>query len=222
MSKRIDVIASLIEPCGIFADVGCDHGLVAKKVLDEELAEKVFITDISKPSLDKAIALLEEFYPDKFTAYLTDGLTSVPAANEVLIAGMGGEEIIKIIEKSAYKPVILILQPMKNADKVRKYLRKIGYGLDRDFTFYQDDKYYDIMRAKFGFNDFYNEKEEQYGRENLKGNPDFIRFLNERILEVENILSTNNLSPVSKNQLIERLQTFRGLKDEIERNLRTD
>lgn len=222
MSKRVEVITSLIEPCEIFADVGCDHGLVAKKVLDENLAEKVFITDISKPSLEKAIALLKEYYPNKFTAYLTDGLASVPMPNEVLIAGMGGEEIIKIVEKSAYKPVILILQPMKNADKVRKYLRKIGYGLDRDFTFYQDNKYYDIMRAKLGFNDFYSEKEEKYGRENLKGNPDFIRFLNERILEVENILPTDELSPVSKNQLIERLQTFRGLKDEIERNLRTD
>lgn len=219
MTKRIEVITSLVEKCKIFADVGCDHGYVAKNVLDKGLCEKVYVTDISKPSLDKAIALLSESYPDRFTSFLTDGLENVPCPDEVLIAGMGGEEIIKILQKSAYKPVILILQPMKNADKVRKYLHFLGYGIEKDFTFYQDNKFYDVMRARLNFVDSYTETEELYGRDNLRKNPDFLRFLDEKIRQTEVILKSDNLQSESEKTLTKRLDTLRGIKDEIKRDL---
>lgn len=222
MSKRIDTIVSLITPCDGFADVGCDHGYVAKAVLDEGKAKKVFVTDISEPSLNKAKALLSDTYPDLFTAILTDGLEGVPVCDQVLIAGMGGEEIIKILQKSAYKPVIVILQPMKNADKVRKYLHSEGYGLERDFMFFADGKYYELMRAKLNYSDGYTLKEELYGRENLNGSPDFILYLNNKIGEISTLLLRRELSEESRSALNKRLNELRGIKDETERNLRID
>ncbi len=218
MNSRIEVIASLILPSDVLCDVGCDHGYIAKKALDKKLVEKVIVTDISMPSLNKAVELLSKYYPDKFLAIKTDGLSSVPFSNEVLIAGMGGEEIIKILQKSAYKPVILILQPMKNADKVRKYLHESGYGIERDFTFFADEKYYDLMRAKLNYLDAYTEKEEIFGRENLNGTPDFLKLLDKKIAETEKLLK-NDMQENSRKTLSERLQSYRGLKDEIKRNL---
>lgn len=218
MTERIEIVTSLVEKCDCFADVGCDHGYVAKNVLDKGLANEVYVTDISKPSLEKAIGLLTEFYPDKFTAYLTDGLDDVPEPDEVLIAGMGGEEIIKILQKCPYKPVILILQPMKNADKVRKFVHSRGYGLTRDFMFFSDGKYYEIMRARLGFSDGYTEKEELYGRENLQGTDDFLLFLDKKISETEKLLLKNNLKLDSRNGILKKLGIFRGLKDEIKRD----
>lgn len=218
MTKRIQTVTSLIKKCNVFADVGCDHGYVSKNVLDEKLAKKVYITDVSKPSLEKAISLLSRFYPDNFTSFLTDGLDGVPEPDEVLIAGMGGEEIVKILKKCPYKPVILILQPMKNADKVRKYLHNEGYGLERDFMFFADGKYYEIMRAVLFYNDGYTEKEELYGRENLKGNSDFLVYLDKKISETEKLSLIGNLNEDSEKEISERLETLRGLRDEIKRN----
>lgn len=212
---RLEVLASLVLPAKSFADVGCDHGYIAKAVLDRALSEDVYITDISQSSLNKGITLLDRTYKGMYTAILTDGLVGVPCVSEVMIAGMGGEEIIKILQKSAYKPDILILQPMKNADKVRRFLHNAGYGLDKDFLFYDGGKYYEVMRARLSLIDGYTEKEELYGRGNLNGNPDFIRFLNAKIKEVSAALSADGLNKDSFARLTEKLESLRGLINEI-------
>lgn len=221
MTKRTEVITSLIVKCETLADVGCDHGYVSFEALKSGKSEKVYLTDISPKSLDKAVRLLSEFFPSKFTPYLTDGLTDVPYIDEAVIAGMGGEEIIKILKKSVYKPVILILQPMKNVDKVRKYLHESGYGIERDFMFYAEDKYYEVLRAKLNYEDDYTETEELYGRENLKNNADFLVYLDRKIKETEQILC-KNLKEQSRNAIKDRLETLKGLKDEIKRDIRID
>ncbi len=221
MGTRFDVISSLILNCKTLADVGCDHGYISLAALKSGKAEKVYITDISEKSLDKAVSLLSEFYPLNFTPFLTDGLTAVPYAEEVVIAGMGGEEIIKILKKSPYKPVILILQPMKNADKVRKFLHEIGYGIEKDFMFYSENKYYEVLRARLNFTDGYTEKEELYGRDNLRNNPDFLIYLDRKINETEEILK-GNLKSQSHVSLSKKLETLKGLKDEIKRDIRID
>ncbi len=218
---RVEVISSLILTCKTLADVGCDHGYVSLEALKSGKAEKVYITDISEKSLGKAITFLSEIYPDSFTPFLTDGLTSVPYAEQAVIAGMGGEEIIKILQKSPYKPVILILQPMKNADKVRKFLHEFGYGIEKDFMFYAENKYYEVLRARLDFSDGYTEKEELYGRGNLRGNPDFLIYLDRKIEETGKILN-KNLKSQSRISLSQRLETLKGLKDEIKRDIRID
>ena len=222
MTKRIEKITSLLSGGESFADVGCDHGYVSQYVLDNKLYNKVYVTDISKPSLDKAINLLNENHGGKFTPILTDGLRNVPYCDTVVIAGMGGEEIIKILQKSAYKPVIAILQPMKNDEKLRKFLHQSGYGLDVDYMFYDDNKYYHLMRAVLDLKDCYTEKEETYGRGNLSGNEDFILYLEGKINETQKLLEEKNLQQTSRKQLTQRLETLRGLKDEIKRDLRVD
>lgn len=222
MTKRIETIVSLITFSETFADVGCDHGYCAEEVLKKGLAKTVYVTDISKPSLKKAEALLSKNYQGKFIPIVTDGLKNVPEVEQVLIAGMGGEEIIKILQKAAYKPVIVILQPMKNADKVRKYLHMSGYGIERDFMFFDGDKYYEVMRAVLNVVDGYTETEELYGRENLQRNSDFLRYLRAKIEEIEGLLQLDGLNRDSRLSLTKRLENLRGIKDETERNLRTD
>ena len=140
MNKRIEIIASLIGVMDDLCDVGCDHGYIAKTALDLNKVKRVIVTDISEPSLNKAVNLLSEFYPDKFTAVLTDGLIGVPRSEQVLIAGMGGEEIIKILQKSAYKPVKLVFIIVKVFfvkvyDSVKIFIYHILVGRKRnDFS----------------------------------------------------------------------------------------
>ncbi|MBO4572494.1 MAG: SAM-dependent methyltransferase [Clostridia bacterium] len=179
MTKRLETLFSLVEPCRVFADIGCDHGIISQEVLSRGVAEKVYAADISAPSLKKAIALMGDGFDGRFFAFVSDGFEKLPDDIDcALIAGLGGEETVHILSTERKLPDTLVLQPMKNADKVRKKVVGLGYGIDKDFTFFAADKYYDVIRAKkaCGYRD-YTEDEYVFGRDNLVlRSEDFLRY----------------------------------------------
>ncbi len=176
MTKRLNELFSLIKNCDLFADVGCDHGFISQMVLDYGKAKKVIISDVSKKSLQKAENLLKD-YGDKVISIVSDGFnayTKIP--DQAIIAGMGGEEIIKILQASKFLPNRLILNPMKNVDKVRKFLITNGYKILKDYTIL-DSKFYDLILCEKG-EDNYTQLEYIFGRDNLKNKSvDFIEKL---------------------------------------------
>lgn len=152
----------------MFADIGCDHGYVSELMAKNRRAKKIYAADISAPSLKKAERLLTGF--PCVTAVVSDGFVGLPErADQALIAGMGGEEIIKILSSAGYKPERLVLQPMKNADKLRAYLNKNGYVLLKDYTF-KDGKFYDLIVAERG-EETLTAEEIKYGKDNVRFRP---------------------------------------------------
>lgn len=186
MKKRFETIFSAIPRCKSFADVGCDHGIISFQMLKTDKCEKLYYGDISAPSLKKAEKLLSVF-GEKAVAVCCDGLKNFPPCDCVLIAGMGGENIIDVIDKAPFYPETFVLQPMKNSDKVRRKLLEKGYCVVRDFKFFAENRYYDLMVAKKGESAL-TEEEITYGKENLDcPSMDFLNFLNEEIAEKERI-----------------------------------
>lgn len=183
---RIDYLFGAVERCGVFADIGCDHGYAAKRVADAGLADKIYITDISAPSLKKAEKLLAGY--DNVISVKCDGFSGIPErVDEALIAGMGGEEIIKILSAAKFLPERLILQPMKNADKLRRFLSD-NYRIKEDYTF-KDGKFYDLITAETGADDL-TEAEIQFGRTNLETRPEaFIEKIKKEIESIGGYLS---------------------------------
>ena len=146
MTERLMRIFNEIPNCKSFADVGCDHGFIAEQMIKSGKCSLVTISDISEPSLEKARKLLKKYIDlGMVLPVCTDGLKGINTNTEVvLIAGMGGEEIIKILQESAFLPPILVLQPMKNVEKVRRKLFELGYAINKDYLFY-DKKYYNLL-----------------------------------------------------------------------------
>lgn len=166
---RIETLCALIDNCASFADVGCDHGYIALHALKSGKCENVLITDISAKSLSKAEKLLSDYVKcGKCRSVCCDGLSLVPEnTEEVIIAGMGGEEIIKIFAQG-YVPRKFILQPMKNADKVRRYLIERGCKITVDDVF-KDDKYYFVIKGeRSGGTEEYSPLEIAFGKQSLK------------------------------------------------------
>lgn len=188
MTERIQKLISCIPQVNTFADIGCDHGYCSKGVLEKGLAKKVYIADISKNCLEKAKKLLKA-YIDSGTvfSFATDGLKGLP--NDIdcaLIAGMGGEEIIKILTSEKTLSRFLVLQPMKNVDKVREVVVSLGYKINQDEVFILDKKFYDILVLEKG-KDCLTKEEIMFGRTNLKNKN--LAFL-ERLKIQKNTLST--------------------------------
>jgi tRNA (adenine22-N1)-methyltransferase len=170
---------------------------------------------VSAPSLEKATTLLADYKNAK--GILCDGLDKVDTDCDcVLIAGMGGENIIGILH-NGFLPKTLVLQPMKNVDKLRVFLIEKGYKIEKDFLFKAESKFYNLIVATLG-QDSLTQEEIIYGRDNLK-NPtkDFLEFLKNKINKNKEILgglsgekfATINDQVARELALYERLRTKR-------------
>ena len=100
-SKRIQTLCSLLFPVQTFADVGCDHGYCTEYMLKNALCAHATVTDVSADCLKKAELLLADFMTSGVCSSLcTDGLQGVSENTDlVLIAGMGGIEIVNILRQ---------------------------------------------------------------------------------------------------------------------------
>ena len=151
LDERLAAIVDLVGKADTVVDVGCDHGYVANYLVEENLAEKVYATDISEPSLRKNERFAYSRGNDqKVISLLGDGL--VPLRDKdfdlVIIAGMGGDLIIKILKESfdLVKAKTLILQPMTQKDSVRKFLVANGFKIEREAIVRDKNKFYEIMK----------------------------------------------------------------------------
>ncbi len=167
MTERLREIFSQIPVCKVFADIGCDHGYVAKAMLDGNKCQKVIISDVSAKCLSKAEQLLANYLAQgRAESVVSDGFDKVGECDCALIAGMGGEEIVNILKKTTRLPDSLVLQPMKNADKVRLTAVSLGYKIITDYVFSSGRIFYDLIVLQRGADKLTSE-EVEFGRTNL-------------------------------------------------------
>ena len=216
MFDRVKEICLNLAPAAVFADIGCDHGFMTKYMLENDLCERAYVSDISAKSLQKAELLLAEYVAaGRCIPVVANGLEGIPErCSEALIAGMGGEEIVKILSKRPL-PERFVLQPMKNADKVRLHLIERGAGIERDYTF-GEDKFYDLIVGTAAGGSHYSEKELMYGRDNLR-NPTWA-FLNKLLHDANNLRIALAAPALSERRRVEvrgRLREIEVITDEI-------
>ncbi len=215
---RINKLCSFVPPCKVFADVGCDHGYCAKYMLDNGLCESAIVSDISPKSLEKAERLLSGYkMSGKCRAVCCDGLEKIVGADGVMIAGMGGEEIIKIL-KNAYIPQVFTFQPMKNAEKLRKFLAESGCTFLKDDIFSSGGKYYFVIVGARGGQDGaraeYTADEFAFGKDSLK-NPIIKDYLKKEIQKLDGYL-LRGPSEKTRGEVLERRARFTEVLNGIE------
>lgn len=210
MTKRLQTIFNEIPSCQVFADIGCDHGYIAKAMIECNKCQKFIIADISESCLEKARGLLKKHLESgKGESVVSDGFEKIDYCDVALIAGMGGEEIIKILDKASSLPNTLILQPMKNVDKVRERLVALGYKINKDYVFFACNKYYDLIVCEKG-EDKLTEEEILFGRTNvqLKGK-DFCDRILVQINKLNGYLQKKDLAQDSRQKILEQLESLK-------------
>jgi len=212
MTDRLNLILSRIPKCKVFADIGCDHGYISKSMLDSGKCERVVFSDVSEKCLEKARILLRKEVEDGLAiAVVGDGFKGVGKVDCALIAGMGGEEIVKILDECENLPEKLVLQPMKNCDKVRVALMRLGYAIKEDFVFFAEGKYYDLISCEKGVDEL-TEDEIEFGRTNIiERGEDFIARLKSNVESLKKILLNADVKPSVKLEIenkIKRLERY--------------
>lgn len=210
MTDRLNRIFEKLEKCGVFADIGCDHGYIAKAMLDSGKCQKAIISDISAKCLSKAQDLLEVYLcSGKAESVVSDGFEKIGLCDQALIAGMGGEEIVTIIERAKVQnklPEKLVLQPMKNCDKVRLCAVNSGYKVISDKVFKSSGKFYNLITLAFG-EDFLTEEEIIFGRDNIKDlHADFREMIAIEVQKLKIARDNGGLSDSARSQINEKLK----------------
>ena len=103
LSNRLNELLDVIpENTNTLLDIGCDHGkLIVSAVILRKCTFGIGV-DISYPSLQKGIRLAEKYYvSDKVKFVESDGFAQIKglSADVCVIAGMGGNEIVKILSQ---------------------------------------------------------------------------------------------------------------------------
>lgn len=218
MTRRQRTVCSHLPRTEIFADVGCDHGYMAQYALKKGLCRLAYVSDVSEGSLKKAKELLkDEIAAGRCVPVLADGMKGLPEnCGCVLIAGLGGEEIVRILSEG-YLPPEFVLQPMKNAEKVRAFLIARGCGILADYTFSDGRYYYDLIAGKNAGEARYSDFETEFGRDNLKLLPEAFRqklYAEQRKLRA--LLSSSAASGESRKEILERLYRTEVVIDAFE------
>lgn len=154
LSKRLKFVADFITSGYVLADIGTDHGFIPIHMVLEGKTPRAYGMDINKGPLSRADEHIKEAgLEDKIETRLSDGLEKLQAneAETVLIAGMGGSLIIKILtegEHALHGVKELVLSPHTEADLVREFLMKSDFIIIREGMVVDAGKYYVVLKAR--------------------------------------------------------------------------
>lgn len=152
LTERLQAVADMVKNGSTVVDVGCDHGYIPAYLVENKICDNVFACDINEAPLNSCRLLVSQtIYENKIKCILSNGLENVPEAYDtVIIAGMGGELISDILEKSDYvKQCSLILNPMSHSETVRKWLYTNGFSIDKDIIVAESKHHYNVILAHY-------------------------------------------------------------------------
>lgn len=171
LSKRMQMVADLVTRGGVLADIGCDHGFVSIYLIEKGICPKVIAMDVNEGPLLRAREHIEERgLTEYIDIRLSDGMEKLgmQEADSILIAGMGGRLVIKILSDYMDKAKALkevILQPQSELHLVRRFLSEQGFHIVKEDMTEENGKYYPAIKAvwKEGKTVMLQEKEEWFG-----------------------------------------------------------
>lgn len=171
LSGRLQMNADLIPEGSAVCDIGCDHGYVSIYLAQKEICSRIIAMDVNPGPLEKAKKNIEQAgCSGRIDCRLSDGMENLMPgeADTLLIAGMGGMLISRILEE--HKEILekvqtLVLQPQSDLAKVRKTIHMLGFWLEEERICKEGGKYYFAFRARRGREGKpYTQAEYEYGR----------------------------------------------------------
>ena len=157
LDDRLLLIASMVREGAVPLDVGTDHAYVPIYLIKSGICRRAVATDVNRQPLTNACANAQRFGVfEKINFCLGNGIADVHPerydVTDIIIAGMGGELIAEIIDKSDYTRipgVRLILQPMSSLQELRGYLAEMGYATVTEKLCRAADKYYTCIVCEY-------------------------------------------------------------------------
>ena len=200
LSKRLQAVADLISNDMVVADIGTDHGYIPIYLVETKKSPKAFAMDVNEgPLLRAKEHIAEHGLRNLIQTRQSDGVKNlqVQECDCVVIAGMGGALIVKILEdgEMIFRSLKeFILQPQSELMKTRQYLIENGYHIVEEDMVLEDGKFYSMMKVVNEPSPVLDKVELRYGKWLLEQrHPILKRFLEKEVRTKEQILHSLNM-----------------------------
>lgn len=189
MSKRLNLIASLVENGIGVADIGTDHAYLPIILRKTGYKGNIIAGDINEGPIEKAAkSLAEAGLSDSVKLVLCDGLNGFDGSktDTIIVAGMGGDTIVGILDRGLYdmpewesrSDYKLILQPATKPEIVRFWLVNNGFAITKELQTEENGMLYQIICANPGESPKYKDAELYTGRaDQIKDSKYFSKLL---------------------------------------------
>lgn len=155
LTNRLQLVADCVQPCICLADIGTDHAYLPAWCILNGKAQFAIAADINAKPLANARQTLGTYgLEERIELRLSDGLQNISAdeAQEIVVAGMGGNQIADMIKNTAWlqdSAKHLILQPMTHFEDVRKSLLENGFQIEAEYTAAEGKRLYLVISARY-------------------------------------------------------------------------
>lgn len=237
LGTRLKIIADNIIKGETMADIGSDHGFLPLYLCENGICPKVIVSDLSVASLQKAKNAFSTYEGNSYVSFrIGNGLAVLSGGevDDVVIAGMGGETIIGILDDDVLKTTSFnkyIFQPRSGAGRLRYWLQNAGFttlteGLAREGKFICE-----IITAKPPvfipqtpvIREFSDEIKYELPRSLTSGMTEiFAQFISKKLDIEKKIISSmtgSETADFSKIKLVKsRIEFLEGVLKEVEKN----
>ena len=176
-SLRLCSALPYLKKGGAVIDVGTDHAYLPIYLVAEGISLRALACDINQGPIESARRNISAAgFAHQIDTLCTDGLHGAEGfgADDVLIFGMGGELIMRILSEAPWVKnanIGLVLQPMTRAHQLRGWLVENGFSIVGETITYEDKRYYQTIAARYsGKVEEYTEEELLLGRLNIQNN----------------------------------------------------
>ena len=198
LSKRLEMVARLVPNGTKCADIGADHGYLIIDLFKSRQIQSGYACENKVGpynNLKKNIEInnLQEYiYAD-----LSDGIRTLPSdIDTVIIAGMGGDTVCKIIEDSIDKLDQIdnfIISSHTKMDEVRKFLMNHNYHIIEEDACFDMNQYYEATLFRKG-KKVYSYIELKYGPYLLEDkNQNTLKFLEEKYFFNQKLMENDKI-----------------------------
>lgn len=222
LSKRLSTAASYVRSGAFVADIGTDHAYLPIYLVSKGIANFALASDINEgPILKAKENIIKHGLSDKIYTEIANGLEKIEkySPTDIVICGMGGEFIAKILEASNYikdKKIRLILQPMTSVFELREYLSN-GFSTVAENVVCEDEKIYQIICAEYdGEKHEYTRLELELGQLNIEGkSEEYIALLNQTICKKKKRLNGLKIGGYDTSEIEAEIVELERLKNDI-------
>ena len=155
LDARLSAAAGYVRPGHVAADIGCDHGKLTVDLLVSGRCPKVIAADLRPIPLSKAQENCRKAgCEDRAELRLGNGLEVLQPgeATDIVIAGMGAETIIEILQAAPWVrsgAVQLVMVPANKPEILRRWLARRGFALRAETLCQAAGRWYAVMNARY-------------------------------------------------------------------------
>jgi len=198
LSKRLKIIHDMV-PESVVADIGSDHGKLMIALVQSGKVRKGFAVENKEGPFERLRSNLIRYHvDDKVTPLFSDGIKDITRdVATIVIAGMGGTSIVKILKSHPEKLVrvqTIIIDAHSAVPLARKEICQMGFAIADEQIVKEDGIFYEIVKfIKSDIAALTNEDLEFGPVLRHQKSATFKEKYQNRILEIDNIIARGNL-----------------------------